>query len=434
MLPHREALAGGAAGGGKSDMILMGALQWVEHPGYAAILFRRSFADLSLPGALIDRSQQWLGQTDARWDSRQHEWIFPSGAKVSFGYLDSETSRYRYQSAEFQYIGFDEATQFPERDYLYLFSRLRRLKSSPVPLRMRGATNPGGIGMKWVKERFAIRRDQETGRFRGFDPKKPFIPSRITDNPFLDQKEYIESLMNLDPVTREQLLHGDWEVAESGRFRKEWIRRYSVRPNHYVLGPDLKGEDVAKGRCWMFSVCDPAASTREGPGDYSIGRRQPSWTVISTFAVTPTYEILWLDNWRARCEVPDIQTALIDTHIKWGVDFIGIENTGIGLGVFQTAKRSGLPIRPLKPGGKDKLVRATDACNRMEQGMIYLPQRAPWLDDLENELWLWTGHPDETADQVDCLAYAAKVASEFAVGGPREQTVNRNIDLRPEIF
>ncbi len=31
-----EALYGGAAGGGKSDALLMGALQWVDTPGYAA--------------------------------------------------------------------------------------------------------------------------------------------------------------------------------------------------------------------------------------------------------------------------------------------------------------------------------------------------------------------------------------------------------------
>ena len=45
-----EALFGGAAGGGKSSALLMAALQYVDVPGYSAILFRRTFADLSLPG------------------------------------------------------------------------------------------------------------------------------------------------------------------------------------------------------------------------------------------------------------------------------------------------------------------------------------------------------------------------------------------------
>lgn len=53
-----EAMYGGAAGGGKSDALLMAALEFVDQPGYAAILFRRTLADLSLPGGLIERAHQ----------------------------------------------------------------------------------------------------------------------------------------------------------------------------------------------------------------------------------------------------------------------------------------------------------------------------------------------------------------------------------------
>ncbi len=110
LLPDREAFYGGAAGGGKSDALLMAALQYVEVPNYAAILFRRTFADLALPGALMDRSQEWLSGTEARWNERDKTWTFPSGATISFGYLEHENHKYRYQSAEFQFIGFDELT------------------------------------------------------------------------------------------------------------------------------------------------------------------------------------------------------------------------------------------------------------------------------------------------------------------------------------
>ena len=56
----KEILYGGAAGGGKSVAQLMAALQFVDIPGYSAIRFRKTYADLSLPGALIDISKQWL--------------------------------------------------------------------------------------------------------------------------------------------------------------------------------------------------------------------------------------------------------------------------------------------------------------------------------------------------------------------------------------
>ena len=205
LLPHIEALFGGEPGGGKSDALLMAALQYVDIPGYAAILFRRTFQDLALPGALMDRAKEWLSGTDARWNEQLKTWSFPSGATLSFGYLEIESHKYRYQGAEFQFVGFDETSQFKETQYRYLFSRLRRLTGSTVPLRMRGATNPPTTSDgQWVKERFVLQRSA----------KRPFIPSGLSDNPYLDKDEYLRSLDNLDTATRNALF--DWFASVEG--------------------------------------------------------------------------------------------------------------------------------------------------------------------------------------------------------------------------
>ena len=210
-----EALYGGAAGGGKTDALLMAALQHVDTPGYAALLFRKTYRDLSLPGALMDRANDWLRGTAVRWSEVDHRWTFPSGATVTFGYLDSENDKLRYQGAEVQFIAFDELTQFEESQYRYLFSRLRRLEGSGIPLRMRAASNPGGIGHDWVKQRF-IEPHEETDRV--------FVPAKLADNPYLDFSEYLMSLDQLDPVTRAQLLEGNWDVLPEGdRFKREWF-------------------------------------------------------------------------------------------------------------------------------------------------------------------------------------------------------------------
>lgn len=200
-----EALYGGAAGGGKSDALLMAALQYVHVPGYAAILFRRTYKDLALPGAIMSRSHEWLANTRAHWDGVNCRWRFPSGASLSFGYLDSENDKFRYQSAEFQFVGFDELTQFPEGWFRYLFSRLRRKDGMPVPIRMRGATNPGGIGHEWVRRRY-LSDDPDA---------PPFVPAKLEDNPSVDAVAYEESLSRLDATTRKQLRDGVW-VRDSG--------------------------------------------------------------------------------------------------------------------------------------------------------------------------------------------------------------------------
>jgi hypothetical protein len=203
---------GGACGGGKSDAILMAALMYVLEKGYSAIIFRKTFTDLSMKGALIERSHDWLDDTDAKWDNVQHCWNFPSGAKLQFAYLEHIGDEKRYKSAEFHFIGFDQVEEIPEEQYKFLFSRARRLKNSFIPIRVWSTANPDGL--PWVKQRFLIEKN----------PDRAFIPAKLSDNPALDQEDYIKSLDNLDPVHREQLLNGNWDVTPGGKlFQRCWF-------------------------------------------------------------------------------------------------------------------------------------------------------------------------------------------------------------------
>jgi len=249
MLTCREALYGGAAGGGKSDALLMGALQFVDVPHYSAILFRRTYNDLALPGALMDRAIEWLGGTQAHWNSMKHIWTFPSKATLTFGNLEHSQDRFRYQSAEFQYIGFDELTQFLLLQYRYLFSRLRRLEGMYVPLRMRSASNPGNIGHDWVKRRF-LTEGSKYGR--------PFIKALLGDNANLDREKYVESLNQLDPITRRQYLDGDWTAKHGGsKFQREWFKIVGEKP-----------ADAYSVRYWDMAATTP---TQGKDPDYVVG-------------------------------------------------------------------------------------------------------------------------------------------------------------------
>lgn len=228
-----EALYGGAAGGGKSDALLMGALQHVDVPGYAALILRRTYADLALPGAVMDRAAQWLRGSAARWNDQKKTWTFPSGATLTFGYLEHEEDKYRYQSSEFQYIALDELTQFTETQYTYMLSRLRRLAGSAVPLRARGATNPGGRGHDWVKRRFI---DDTSG-------KRAFVPATLEDNPHLDRDAYEVALAELDHVTQQQLRRGIWVRDTQGL-----IYKYHPDRNAVAAMPDTYPVDVGARR------------------------------------------------------------------------------------------------------------------------------------------------------------------------------------------
>src|SRR5262245_33137623 len=101
-LTCREAFFGGAAAGGKSEALLMGALQYVDVPGYAALILRKDTQRLSLAGGLIPRAQQWLSnKPGVSWNGAQRQWTFRTSgapATLTFGYLQDSADKYRYGS------------------------------------------------------------------------------------------------------------------------------------------------------------------------------------------------------------------------------------------------------------------------------------------------------------------------------------------------
>lgn len=207
---EEEGLYGGAAGGGKSDALLMDATKYVHVPGYSALILRKSYSDLSLPGAIMDRAKAWWAGK-VKWSEQDKRFTWPSGATLTFSFLKHDADKFRYQSAEFQYVAFDEMTQFGEKTVTYMLSRLRGPSSGPlskVPRRLRGATNPGGIGNEWVYQRYV---DPLTRKANAF-----FVQAKATDNPHLDLIDYGKKLDGLDEETRRMLRDGDWRRDPSG--------------------------------------------------------------------------------------------------------------------------------------------------------------------------------------------------------------------------
>jgi predicted phage terminase large subunit-like protein len=370
---------GGAAGGGKSDALLMAALQYVDCPGYSAILFRRTFADLSLPKALMDRASEWLKNTDAKWNETKKQWRFPSGAVLAFGYMEHEKDKYRYQSSEFQFIGFDELTQFQKPQYTYLFSRLRRLKGSHIPLRMRSASNPGGEGHDWVKHRYMTE---------GPAKKRYFIPAKLQDNPYLDQESYIESLSELDPTTRKQLLDGDWSAKHGGsKFKREWFEIVDEAPAKMVAiarAWDLAATAAKKGR-------DPANTAGVKIGKTKQGIYYVMNSSIIQASPLPVENLIK-------------QTAELDgKRIPIYIEEEGGSGGKITIDHYVREVLAGWTCYGERPGAS-KEERANPFSSQAQAGNVKLVRGTwiePYLDELEN-------FPHGKKDQVDASSLAFK--------------------------
>lgn len=205
----RESVYGGAARGGKSDALLAAALQYVDVPGYAALILRRTFPELRGADGLLARAHSWLTRTDAKWNEQTRTWTFPSGAVLEFGHVETEQDRFKYDGRAYQYVGFDELTSFAELQYDHIgFTRTSPQVAVPVPLRTRGSCTPTGVGVGWVKKRFITRRADDV----------TFVPASVVDNPGVDATQYAASLERVPEDLRKRLLYGDWEAFEGAAF------------------------------------------------------------------------------------------------------------------------------------------------------------------------------------------------------------------------
>lgn len=266
----KEALFGGATGGGKTWTLLADALKYVHVPKYSALLLRTSYPDLAQEGGLIPLAHEWLSGSDAKWSEVDKTWTFPNGATLRFGYLATENDKYRYQGGEYQYIGFDELTQFKESQYRYLFSRLRKRETINVPLRMRGATNPGGIGGAWVFERFIPEEFNPTQarelkvwwKEHNDGHQSAFVPSMLDDNPSLNRESYLESLSQLDEITRQQYLTGDWLIQVRGDILYTYSEAHSVIT--WSQFKEVFGYDYIPQH-WRVSVYQDWGTTKDHP-------------------------------------------------------------------------------------------------------------------------------------------------------------------------
>lgn len=314
--PEREVLYGGAAGGGKSYAILADALRDIANPNYRALIVRRTTEELR---ELISNSQQLYPKVfpGIKWSERKSEWKHPDGGSIWMSFLERDQDVTRYQGQAFNYIAFDELTQWPTPfAWNYMRSRLRTTDPS-LKLYMRATTNPGGVGHNWVKKTFIDpapwgkpfwATDLDTGQVmvrppndsRAGEPlfKRRFIPAKLSDNPHLyTSGDYETNLLSLPEAERRRLLDGDWDVVEGSAF-PEWDRSI-----HVVEPYDIP-------RNWRrFRACDFGYSSK---------------SAVLWFAVSPDEQLVcYRELYVSKVHAEDLAYMILDEEegepISYGV-------------------------------------------------------------------------------------------------------------------
>jgi len=212
----RDLFFGGGRGGGKTDFLLA---DWIgcaaaQH-GCTGLIVRRTLPELD---DVQRRAMELYPRLGATYRAQSREWSMPGGSILRMRYLESEQDASRYQGHQYQWIGVDEAGNYPTPAVIDLLRGcLRSAKGHVCYLRLTG--NPGGPGHDWLKARYitpATPGTPHTDPLTGIE--RVFVPSLLQDNPHIaDQDAYIRNLQGAGAAHLVRAwLHGDWDVLTNG--------------------------------------------------------------------------------------------------------------------------------------------------------------------------------------------------------------------------
>ena len=166
-------------------------------------------------------------------------------------------------------------------------------------------------------------------------------------------------------------------------FKSEWLKRYDARPT--------AAHTRAIVQSWDTAYEDNVTS------DYSV---------CTTWAICGEQFYL-LDVWRGRPKFFELESKVYELRQKWSANIVIVERAGSGISLLQNIHdQSGHRwLVNMSPAGA-KISRAEQQTPKFEQGRIWLPTAASWLDSYEKELLAFPHgkHDDQVDSSIQLLA------------------------------
>ncbi|HEC66341.1 MAG TPA: hypothetical protein ENI23_13720, partial [bacterium] len=208
----RAILFGGAKGGGKSFLLVLWGIEWLDwlikffdikkskYPPALGFIGRKRAVDFN--DTTLEVFKKTIPQSLYNIRSQEKEIVYKDMAKICYGGLDDEININKFNSAEYCFIGIDQAEETSRSDVSVLQATLRYTYRGKVPpYKELYTANPAEC---WLKEDFVLNNRKNA----------IFIPALPNDNPYLPQN-YKETLINAfsyDPSLLSAYLEGDWDA------------------------------------------------------------------------------------------------------------------------------------------------------------------------------------------------------------------------------
>lgn len=268
---------GGAAGGGKTDLACGKAL--TQHS--VVQIFRREGTELT---AIIDRMEQIVGHRNGL-GGKPAIWRGPTPKcrLIEFGSVPNLGDEKKFQGRAKDLLIIDEAANFLEAQVRFLMGWVRTTDPTQRCQTLLTFNPPTSAEGRWIVDFFAPWLDPkhpfpaqpgELRYFASIDGKeievesaapfdhggeivtpmsRTFIPSRISDNPYLMGTGYMTTLQSLPEPLRSQMLYGDFQAGISDDpwqvIPTAWVEQAMERWRPILPKPLMTsvGVDVARG-------------------------------------------------------------------------------------------------------------------------------------------------------------------------------------------
>jgi predicted phage terminase large subunit-like protein len=429
------AIAGGAAGCGKTWSAVYECLRHVAIPDFRAIVFRRTSPQLFGAGSVWEEASNLYPLFGAR-PYNNRVWRFPSGATVEFGHLQHEATKLDHQSKQYALIIWEEATHFSESQFWYLNSRNRSLSGVRPYQRLTCNPDPDSFIAKliawWIDQETGFPIPERSGVVRWFvrdgddldwgdsraevEARHPdivaaaqgqavarsltFIPGKLDENEILMRKDpgYIAKLLSLPRVERERLLKGNWKIKPAAGM-------YFQR-GYFPIVDEPPGPLIQTVRFWDKAASEP-----------SVRYPDPDWTAGVKMAKLEDTRYLVMHVERTRGT-----PAKVDALMK---AIASQDGTQVPVGIFQDPAQAGkvdvAHTRQILDGYTLRTIRASQdkvtmagPFSAQAEGSRVLLLRGPWNDPYLNEL---EPFPDaDHDDQVDASSGAYQLLQSSPLG------------------
>jgi predicted phage terminase large subunit-like protein len=135
----------------------------------------------------------------------------------------------------------------------------------------------------------------------------------------------------------------------------------------------------------------------------SKGGPQNDFSVCTTWFISRDRRWYLIDVWRKRVDYPELKAAVRTLASRHAANRVLVEDAGAGISLVQELLGEVNGILAVKPD-RDKITRMSVVSAKFESGLVFLPERAPWLADLEAELFAFPGSRHD--DQCDSVSQA----------------------------